>query len=210
MVSGSKFMTLNSFVTKEPAKQKNGKITVNASKSDVTPQTAEYPCLGITESHDQRVSRFITRTGADGGGARSVTKIANELFNKTYGELSERKKSQVDAAQMHEWSFRFDHLRMAIHSLKCNRFVSAWQGDDGPHTCNECLSMLESDQRLKSGLQKPMPKPENFKYLNEQYQGKSTAERYAKSQGLLEIIQDKVSFQYYWVNSSPLESQANS
>jgi hypothetical protein len=125
MVSGSKFMTLNSFVTKEPAKQKNGKITVNASKSDVTPQTAEYPCLGITESHDQRVSRFITQTGADGGGARSVTKIANELFNKTYGELSERKKSQVDAAQMHEWSFRFDHLRMAIHSLKCNRFVSA-------------------------------------------------------------------------------------
>jgi hypothetical protein len=101
---------------------------------------------------------------------------------------------------MHEWSFRIDRLRMAIHSLKCNKFVSAPQGDDGPHTCNQCLSMYESDQRLKSGLQKPMPKSTNFKFLNEQYQGKSTAERYAKTQGLLEIIQDKVCFLFYGVN----------
>lgn len=55
-------------------------------------------------------------------------------------------------------------------------------------------SMSKSDKRLKLGLQKPMPKAENFKYLNEQYQGKSTVERYAKTQGLLELIQDKVCF----------------
>ena len=192
MGSGSKFMTLNSFVVKGPAKQMEAKITVKAAaRSD---DVAEYPCLGITASHDKRVTRFITRTGAEGGGARSVTKITNKLFNKTYRELSERKKSQVDAAQMHKWSFCFDRLRMAIHSSKCKRFVSASQGEDGLHTCNECLGMYNSDQRLKSGLQKPMPKPENFKYLNQQYQGKSTAERYAKTQGLLEIIQDKVCF----------------
>jgi hypothetical protein len=195
MGSGSKFTTLNSFIVKGPAKQMEAKITVKATAPSVP--TAEYPCLGITASHDQHVTRFITRTGAEGGGARSVTKIANELFNKTYGELSERKKSQVDAVQMHEWSFRFDRLRMAIHSSKCKRFVSAPQGEDHPHTCHECLGMYDSDQRLKSGLQKPMPQPENFKYLNEQYQGKSTAERYAKTQGLLEIIQDKVCFQCY-------------
>lgn len=102
---------------------------------------------------------------------------------------------------MHEWSFRFDRVRMAIHSSKCKKSVSAPQGNDVPHTCNECLSMYESDKRLKSGLQKPMPKLENFKYLNEQYQGKSTAERYAKTQGLLEIIRDKVCLLYY-----PLET----
>lgn len=197
MGGGSKFTTLNSFFTKQPlvAKQTPKKmVDCDIVMVDVAPQTAEYPCLGITASHDQRVSTFIMRTGAEGGGARSVTKIANTLFNMTYGELSERRKSQVDAAQMHEWTFRFDRLRMAIHSSKCNKLVSAPQGDDGPHTCNQCLTMYKSDKRLKSGLQKPMPKAENFKYLNEQYQGKSTAERYAKTQGLLELIQDKVCF----------------
>jgi hypothetical protein len=140
------------------------------------------------------VSTFITRTGADGGGAHSVTKIANKLFNKAYRELSERKKSQVDTAQMHEWSFHFNHLWMAIHSMKCKKVVSAPPDEDGSHNCHECLNMYDSDHRLKLGLQKPMPKLENFKYLNEQYQGKLTAERYAKAQGLLEIIQDKVRY----------------
>lgn len=186
--SGSKFTTLNSFVVKGPAWQ----IESKSVEALVPPRMADYPCLGITTSHDQRIPKFITRTGADGGGARSVTKIANELFNKPYSELSERKKSQVDTAQMHEWSFHFDRLRMAIHSSKCKKVVTAPEVDDGHHTCCECLDMYNSDQRLKSALQKPMPQPENFKYLNKQYQGKSTAERYAKTQGLLEIIQDKV------------------
>ena len=193
MGSSSKFTTLNSFFVKGPVKQMETKTMVKAT----TPVVAEYPCLGITESRDQHVSRFITRSGTEGGGARSVTKIADEIFHKAYGELTEHKKSRVDAVQMHEWSFHFNCLWMAIHSSKCKKFVSAPQDDDGPHTCHECLGMYNSDQRLKSGLQKPMLKPENFKYLNEQYQGKSTAERYAKTQGLLEIIQDKVCFRCY-------------
>ena len=190
MGSGSKFTTLNSFFVKGPAQQTEARRVEKATV--LSRMATDYPCLGITANHDNRVPNFITRTGADGGGAQSVTRIADKLFNKPYGELSERKKSQVDTAQMHEWTFRFDRLRMAIHSTKCKTVVSAPEDDEGPHTCCECLCMYDSDQRLKSGLRKPMPKPEHFKYLNEQYQGKSTAEHYAKTQGLLEIIQDKV------------------
>ena len=205
MGGGSKFTTLNSFFTKQPAKQTpvdvKDMVDCDIVMLDIAPQTAEYLCLGITASHDERVSNFITQTGADGGGAHSVTKIANTLFNMKYGELSKQRKPQVDAAQMHKWTFCIDHLRMAIHSSKCNKFVSAPQGDDGPHTCKECLIMYDSDHRLKVVLQKPMPDSANFKYLNEQYQGKSTVERYAKTQGLLEKIQDKGCFLYYWINS---------
>ena len=187
MGSGSKFTTLNSYFVKGPTE------AIEVMKVTVPSRMAiNYPCLGITSDHDQRVPNFIMRTGADGGGARSVTKIADELFNKPYGELSERKKSLVDTAQMHEWSFRFDRLHMAIHLTKCKKVILAPEDDDNPYTCDECLGMYNSDQRLKAGLRKPMPKSEHFKYLNEQYQGKSTAERYAKTQGLLEIIQDKV------------------
>jgi hypothetical protein len=156
MGSGSKFTTLNSFVVKGPARR----IEAKKVEALVPPRMVDYPCLGITASLDERVPKFITRTGADGGGARSVTKIADELFNKAYSELSERKKSQVDTAQMHEWSFRFDRLHMAIHSSKCKKVVAAPEVDDGPHTCRECLDMHNSDPRLKSGLQKPMPWPD--------------------------------------------------
>jgi hypothetical protein len=190
MGSSSKFTTLNSFIVKGPARQIKAKKV--PAKALVLPRMANYPCLGITASHNECVPKFITHTGADGGGAHSLTKITDELFKKSYRELSKCKKSQVDTAQMHEWSFHFDHPHMAIYSLKCKRIIAAPEVDDGPHTCPKCLDMYNSDQRLKLGLQKLMPKPENFKYLNEQYQGKSTAERYAKTQGLLEIIQDKV------------------
>jgi hypothetical protein len=127
---------------------------------------ADYTCLGITASRNECVPKYITHTGADSGGAHLVTKIVNELFNKAYGELSEPKKYQVDTAQMHEWSFHFDRLCMAIHSSKCQKVVSAPKDEDGPHTCHKCIDMYDSDLRLKSGLQKPISKPKNFKYLN--------------------------------------------
>jgi hypothetical protein len=76
MSGGSKFTTLNSFFSKQPVKQMPAdmKMMVDVVRPDVAPQTAEYPCLGIMASHDQRVSRFIMRTGSEGGGGRSVTK----------------------------------------------------------------------------------------------------------------------------------------
>src|SRR5882762_11114345 len=178
MGSGSKFTTLNSFFVKGATQRTEVKKVVETPP----PRMVDHPCLGITANCDERVANFITRTGADGGGAHSVTKIADDLFNQPYRELSEHKKSQVDTAQMHEWSFHFDRLQMTIHSMKCKKVVSAPPDEDGSHTCHECLNMYDSDHRLKLGLQKPMPKPENFKYLNEQYQGKSTADRYAKAQ----------------------------
>ena len=92
MGSSSKFTTLNSFVVKGPAKQMS-MVQATAASPVVVPRTSEYPCLGITASRDARVSKFITRTGAEGSGARPLTKIADQLFNKAYGELSERKKT---------------------------------------------------------------------------------------------------------------------
>ena len=92
MGSSSKFTTLNSFVVKGPEKQMS-MVQATAASPVVVPRTSEYPCLGITASRDAHVSKFITRTGTKGSGARSLTKIADQLFNKAYGELSERKKT---------------------------------------------------------------------------------------------------------------------
>ena len=80
MGSSSKFTTLNSFVVKGPAKQMHVELMVQAAASPVVvPRTSEYPCLGITASRDAHMSKFITHTGAEGGGAHLVTKIADQL-----------------------------------------------------------------------------------------------------------------------------------
>ena len=169
---------------KVPAKQGN--------KTNNEAPNIDCPCSGITARHDARVPDFITRTGAEGGGARSVTKIADELFKKKYADLSERKKTRVDVAQRHEWTFCFDRVLMAIFSTKCEKYVKGAKDSEDSHTCSQCLAVLLSDSRFKSGLRVPIPEDGNFRYLNEKYQGKSTAERYAKSQGLQDLLEDKV------------------
>src|SRR5882762_668346 len=54
------------------------------------------------------------------------------------------------------------------------------------------LAKRKSDTRLRSALWVNMPQDENFKHLNHRFQGKSNAERYPKTQGLLSLIEDKV------------------
>jgi len=185
-----RFSTINKFFTLV------GTPTKTKSKHQVDVIVTEYPCSGIMAIHDSCVPTFIRRTGANGGSARSITDIAKELFQKPYGELSELKKSRVDTTQMQEWSFRFDRQREAIYSTNCEKFVKVSDGSDGPHTCLMCVHMLHSDLRLKSGLRVKTPKAKNYKYLNEKYQGKLIAEIYAKTQGLQELIEDKVVLLY--------------
>ena len=93
---------------------------------------------------------------------------------------------------MHEWTFRLDRTAVAVHSTGCEKSVSVLDNSKGPHTCLNCREMLERDTRLKSALRVNMPLDENFKHLNHRFLGKSDAERYAKTQGLLSLIEDKV------------------
>lgn len=183
-----KFMTLGSFFTKSASVRSTPKDTQSAGRSN-SPSVSVEPCSGITAHHDKRVTKTVLRTGADGGGARSITVISLEQFNKSYGDLSKRKKAKVDTQQMHEWTFRLDRQHVAIYSMSCKKSV-ATDGSKGPHACVSCLKMLKTDDRLKSTMCKAMPKDANFKHLNEKYRGKSDADRYAKTQGLQNLITD--------------------
>jgi hypothetical protein len=167
--------------------------TTKALKATIEPSSSSFhPCSGIIEEHDARVPIFIRRTGADGGGARSVTAIAMELFNKSYGTLSSRNKLRVNRTQMHEWTFRFDRRQLAVYSTACEKTMIVLDSSNGPHTCQKCLTLCAKDQRFKSGLRVVTPDDENYRHLNEIYQGKSDGERYAKTQGLQALFEDKV------------------
>jgi hypothetical protein len=185
--TSAKFTTLSGFFPKAGQEK-----TTKALKATTKLRSSFHPCSGITEEHDERVPIFIRRTGADGGGARSVTAIAMELFDTSYGTLSSHDKLRVDRTQTHEWSFRFDHRQLAIYSTACEKTTSVLDNSNGPHTCRTCLTLYAKDQRFKSGLRVATPDDENYRHLNEIYRGKSDGERYAKTQGLQALFEDKV------------------
>jgi len=93
----------------------------------------------------------------------------------------------------HKWSFRFDCHQFAVYSTACEKTISILDNTKvGPHICQMCLVLCSKDQRFKSGLRVATPDDENYRHLNEKYQGKSDGERYVKTQGLQALFEDKV------------------
>ena len=72
------------------------------------------PCPGITESDHPRITTYLGCTGALGGGARSVTKIARQKFRKLFSRLSPKCKREVLDAQIQEHKWRNDHKNNRI------------------------------------------------------------------------------------------------
>lgn len=183
-----KFTTLGNFFA-----PKNKQANRPAGK---TISGTVIPCSGIMAHHDARVHKTVHRTGADGGGARSVTAIATELFGEMYSDLSKWQQTRVDTKQMHEWTFRLDRKHVTIYSTACEKSVMVSEESQGPHACPTCLRMLQKDTQLKSAMRQAMPKDENFKHLNEKYCGKADSERYAKVRGLQSLFEDNVSLSF--------------
>lgn len=85
-----------------------------------------------------------------------------------------------------------DRKHETIYSTKCDNFVDVGDGTQGPHTCATCLQTLRDDARLRDALYKDLPIDKNFKFVNKRFNGKSEAERYAKVEGLLELVSNPV------------------
>lgn len=155
----------------------------------------DIPCGGITESHALRVKEYIRRTGAFGGGARSVTAIAKDLYGgRSYGELSGGEKTVVKRQQGHEQKWHIDHIRNAVFTTQCKHSISRPQLKLSGHSvhnviCPSCLAVLNSKQ-FKMALRVPVPNPEHYKYLNYQYRADDLGYLYARTAGLQELFED--------------------
>ena len=88
------------------------------------------PCPGITESDHPRITTYLGRTGALGGGARSVTKIARQKFRKLFSRLSPKCKREVLDAQIQEHKWQNDHKNNRIFSSDCLQEISCPDGED--------------------------------------------------------------------------------
>ncbi|RDB22734.1 hypothetical protein Hypma_009977 [Hypsizygus marmoreus] len=147
----------------------------------------EEPCPGLTAHNDTRIANYFEHSGAMGGGAPSVTKVAKELFGRkaVYADLSTKVKEKVQTAQMHQWKWRNDRSAGRVFSTSCKKTVGV---HNPPLPCTACCQLL-SLKAFKNALNVDVPDDKNFKFNNTVYQGKSHIDLYAKCSGLRWIIE---------------------
>ncbi|KAJ7828433.1 hypothetical protein B0H13DRAFT_1656278 [Mycena leptocephala] len=148
--------------------------------------------MGLSPEDEPLISQYLLRSGAGGGGARSQTKITEELFPKakSYESLSTKRKDQVNAQQRQEWQWINDHARTNVFSTQCNKFLPS----GSPHcACVKCVGLL-SNHKFKKAIKKLCPEDSNYKYNNQIYCGEALGQLYGKCAGLKDIFEAKVVF----------------
>lgn len=160
---------------------------------DSEPDLEEVPCPGITASEDPRVLQYLKRTGASGGGGRSLPVIAKELFRKLFSRLSKKKsrKAVVDT-QMHEWKWKNDHENHRVYATSCQQKVVD-RSPKPPLPCSECSIVFRS-KAFKNAIRRPVPSDEASKFINYRFRNPLLGSIYARTIGVREIVEDDVCF----------------
>ncbi|KAJ3764982.1 hypothetical protein FB446DRAFT_615012, partial [Lentinula raphanica] len=122
----------------------------------------------------------LTRSGALGGGAPSVTKLARYYYGKSYRRLIDKRKEVIKAAQRRQWKWYNYHELERICASTCTGI-----SEDGS-ACDNCVALLRL-RRFRRAIKRPIPDAYNFRYLPKQYLNESIAQIYARSTGLEEL-----------------------
>ncbi|KAJ7433925.1 hypothetical protein B0H11DRAFT_1758325 [Mycena galericulata] len=146
------------------------------------------PCPGLTTADSPYLLNYLQRTGAVGGGGRSVTAIAKEKFGKLFSALNNVKRKLVSDTQYHEHQWRNDHANLRVFSIRCKTDVVAAAPGSRPLPCSECSSVLRL-KKFKTAIRRPAPDDANYIYVNDKYRNQLLGEIYARSIGLKEIIE---------------------
>lgn len=144
------------------------------------------PCPGLSREVYSQVDLYLERTGARGGGASSVSVLAQDLFGKRYGKLSVTRKKQVKMVQTHDWLWRNDHTTGAVFSTTCGK--NAQRKSSNLEPCSDCESLL-SKKAFKNITRAPQPIDSNYKFLNQEYRNEQLSIVYGKCKGLRGIME---------------------
>lgn len=109
------------------------------SSSGVTVDHKPLPCPGLTEADEKRIPVYLGRTGASGGGARSITKIAKEHFASLFRQLRRHEKDAVLDLQSHEHKWRNDHRKLCVFATDCDTLAKPGRSAESrPLPCQPC------------------------------------------------------------------------
>ena len=174
-------------------------FTKGAKKEDtvVEPSRLEHlptvPCPGITEADNVRVKQYLKRTGALGGGGRSLAVIAKEKFKKLFSKLANAKNKKIVLdTQMHEWRWRNEHENFRVFSTTCQKKVPA-QSNAAKRLkpCSQCQSVLCS-KAFKNAIHVPPPPDHHYSFINYRFRNKVLGSIFGRTIGVKHIIEDEV------------------
>ncbi|KAJ7242483.1 hypothetical protein C8J57DRAFT_1084298 [Mycena rebaudengoi] len=175
---GAGMSTMGSFLASDKSKSK--------PKTQKSKPVELKACPGITEHDIPNVQGYLRRSGASGGGSRSVFKIAMQKFEKAFSALGSKRQREVRDTQYHEHKWRNDHLNLRIFSTDCEKSVPGTTPRTLP--CPSCTGLL-SRKSFKKALKKPAPELKNFIYTNQEFRNQVLGEIYGRSIGLKDIIE---------------------
>jgi hypothetical protein len=190
------------FMTVTPKKRKRtGSVDSGSSESEAEIPTV--PCPGLTVVENPRIGQYLRRTGVQGGGGRSLPKIAKEMFKRLFSNLSGKKqRQQVLDKQMNEWKWRNDHMHSRVHLSGCSKEVPS-RFDNPPKPCSPCLGLLR-DRGFRNTIWKKPPPDENYIHVNHRFRNPVVGEIYARTLGVKELVEEEV-----WITSCLAFIQAN-
>ncbi|KAJ7292486.1 hypothetical protein C8J57DRAFT_1456964 [Mycena rebaudengoi] len=157
-------------------------VTPKPPKAHVT-----KPCPGITEYDLEHVPQYLRRSGALGGGSRSVYRIAQDLFHVAFSALNKRKKDEVLDVQQHEQKWRNDHANLRVFSTDCRK-TAELEAKSQPLPCSSCSKLL-SNRAFRTAVNKEPPADGSYIYVNERFRNQALGEMYARTIGLKDIIE---------------------
>jgi hypothetical protein len=162
------------------------------------------PCYGLT-NEDTNLAQYIIRSGAEGGGARSVSTITCERFatgrrtpldvklygnvimkhDLKYSDLPAAAKEEIKALQSKEMRWRIVRghglFPSAVFSEQCEHILTDVSMEHP--VCSPCKSLL-NDRRFKQCIKIKLPKPDNRKFNNHQYKRQDDMSVFSQNAGL--------------------------
>ncbi|KAL0564576.1 hypothetical protein V5O48_017469, partial [Marasmius crinis-equi] len=154
------------------------------------PQPVEVPCSGLTPAYNPLIEMYIDRTGAEGGGARSVNAISKQIYGVRFKRLSPGRKQRVKHVQRTSQAWKIDRQLYAVFSSNCSQIVLVNPSSSTPEAPRICASCLAIGRRkvFKKAVAIPRPLDKNYKYLNKEYRNQSVSSICARTKGLEKLM----------------------
>ncbi|KAJ3965299.1 hypothetical protein EV361DRAFT_955152 [Lentinula raphanica] len=159
------------------------------ARSPTRPQGKDrpQPCPGLTDADNQRISTYLGRSAAPGGGSRPLSVISKELFGKSFRSLGPSEREIVLNVQYHERNWTNEHRKMCVYSTSCTQ-VSSGTKDGRILPCARCLSLLKNNTFQKRITQQ-VPADENYKYTNHLFRNQILGQHYINTKGLKQLVE---------------------
>ena len=150
----------------------------------------KYPCPGLTRECNPRISRYLKRSLAAGGGAPSRSNITHVLFgvDAVFTLLPDASKKAVLRQEELLFQWRNSRTVGAVFATKCHQETTQPQGDSQLLPCAECRDLLKL-HTFQVVLNRPIPADANMKYTPINCRDPDVSNIYLKVKGVRDLVE---------------------